>query len=156
MKTKHLIITLAAAVAVGGFTLYQARAVEREAGRGRHPVLQRIAERLDLTDEQKAQIKAVLLDEKEALKSLFTRLHTARKGLREAIHASSATEASVRAASAKVAAVEADLAVERLKLHGTISPVLTEEQRAKAAEMEKRLDEFVAGIVSRLGERLAN
>jgi Spy/CpxP family protein refolding chaperone len=155
MKTKYFIMTLAAAVAVGGFTIHQAQAVEREAGRVRRPVLQRIAERLNLTDAQKSQIKAALKAEQDSLKSLFTRLHEARKDLRETIHAGNATEASVRAASAKVAAVEADLAVERLKLYGKISPILTDEQRAQAAEMEKRLDEFVDGVISRIGERLA-
>jgi Spy/CpxP family protein refolding chaperone len=156
MKTKYLIMTLAAAVAVGEFTLYQAQAAEQDAGRIRHPILRRIAERLNLTEEQKAQIKTVLTDEKNSLKSLFTRLHAARKDLRDAIHASSATETSVRAASAKVAAVESDLAVERLKLYDKINPILTDEQRAKAAEMEKGLDEFVDGAISRIGERLAD
>lgn len=158
MKTNYFIITLAAAVAVGGFTLYNAQATER-AGAGRFrggPVLQRVAEKLNLSDEQRAQIKAGLKDEKDSLKNLFTRLHDARKGLREAVHANGATEASVRAASAKVAAVEADLAVERLKLHGKISPILTDEQRGKVAEMEKHVDEFVDSVISRIGERLAD
>jgi len=156
MKTTYFIITLAAAVAVGGFTITQAQAVERESGRFRRPVLQRIAERLNLTDEQKTQSQAALKAEQDSLRSLFTRLHEARKDLREAIHASNGSEASVRAASAKIAAVEADLAVERLKLHGKIGPILTDEQRAKAAEMEKRVDEFMNGVISRIGERLAN
>lgn len=155
MKIKYLIMTLAAAVAVGGFTIYNAQAFERDHGRLRGPILQRVAEKLNLSEEQRAQIKTELWAEKDTLKNLFARLHKARKGLREAIHASAATEASVRAAAAKVAAVEADLAVERLKLHGKISPILTDEQRAMAAEMEKRLDEFVDGVISRIGDRLA-
>ncbi len=147
-------MTLATVVAVAGFTIYNAQAVERGGpGRVRGPILQRVAQRLNLTDAQKTQIKAVLKADQASLKNLFTRLHEARKGLREAIHADKSSEASVRAASAKVAAVEADLAVERLKLHGKISPILTDEQRAQAAEMEKHLDEFVDGIISRIGER---
>jgi Spy/CpxP family protein refolding chaperone len=154
MKTNHLIMILAAAVTVGGFIVYQAKAFERgEAGRFRGgPILKRVAERLNLSDEQRAQIKAVLRNDQDALINLFTQLHAARKGLREAIHASDANESSVRAAAAKVAAVEADLAVERLKLHGKINPILTDEQRENAAEMEKHLDEFVDGIISRIGK----
>jgi len=155
MKTKYLLMSFAAAIAVGGITIYNAQAVEGGGGRLRGPLLQRVAEKLNLTEKQRTQIKAELVAEKDTLKNLFGRLHEARKELREAIHASGATEGSVRAASAGVAAVEADLAVERLKLNGKINPILTDEQRAMAVEMEKRVDEFVDGVISRMGERLA-
>lgn len=82
-------------------------------------------------------------------------MHDARKGLREAIRAKDATAASIRTASAKIAAVAADLAVERLKLHGKLSPILTGEQREKLAEIEARLDGFVSDAIGRIGERLA-
>lgn len=154
MKTKHLILTLAAALAVGGF-IYNATAIERSGtGRFRGGILQRAAEKLDLTEAQKAQIKAELKAEKDTLKQLLGRLHDARQELRDTIRASDATEASVRAASTKVAAVQADLAVERLKLHGKIAPILTEEQKAKIAEFEARVDEFVTDALERIGERL--
>ena len=54
-----------------------------------------------------------------------------------------------------MAAVEADLAVEQLKLHGKVSPILTDEQRKVLAEIEARLDDFVTDAIGRLGERLA-
>ena len=117
--------------------------------------MQRIAERLNLTEDQKAQIKAGLKTEKDSLARLFTQMHDARKGLREAVRAKDATEASVRIASAKIASVEADLAVERLKLHGKLSPILTGEQHAKLAEIEARLDGSVSDAIGRIGERLA-
>lgn len=157
MKKHHLIITLAAAVAVGGLTILTARAAA-PGGAGRlraGPLVQRVAERLNLTEDQKAQIKAELKSEKDALAKIFTQLHETRKGLREAIHAKEATEASVRAAAAKVAAVEADLAVERMRLHGKIAPILTDDQRGKLAEIEARIDSFVTDAIGRIGERLA-
>lgn len=154
MKTKYLILTLAAAFAVGGF-IYKANAVERSApSRFRGTILQRAVEKLELTDAQKQQIKAELRTEKDTLKELLGRLHEARQELREAIRASDATEAKVRAASSKVAAVQSDLAVERLKLHGKIAPILTEKQKAKIAEFEARVDEFVTEVLERIGERL--
>ena len=161
MKTKYLFIALAAAVAVGGLTIYQTQAAGRggPGGPGRFrggPVMQRIAERLNLTEDQKAQIKAGLKTEQDSLARLFTQMHDARKGLREAVRAKDATEASVRIASAKIASVEADLAVERLKLHGKLSPILTGEQHAKLAEIEARLDGFVSDAIGRIGERLAD
>lgn len=118
-------------------------------------MLQRAAEKLGLSAEQRAAIKDALLSEKDAIKDLLTRLHEARKGLREAIRAEDATEASVRAAAARVAAVEADLAVLRHKLHKRINPILTPEQREQVAQWEARMDEWIARAVGRIGERRA-
>jgi Spy/CpxP family protein refolding chaperone len=73
-----------------------------------------------------------------------------------AIHANDANEAAVRAASAKVASVEADWAVERMKLYGKIAPILTDQQRRKIAGFERRADNFAGGAIARLGERSDN
>ncbi|MCX8091907.1 MAG: Spy/CpxP family protein refolding chaperone [Verrucomicrobiae bacterium] len=154
MKTRTLIWTLAAALAVGALGFGVAQANETARGRGRE-LLRRAAEKLALTAEQRAAIKDALVAEKDALKDLLIRLHDARKGLREAIRAQDATEASVRAAAARVAAVEADLAVARLKLHQRISPILTAEQREQVAKWEARLDERIARALARIGERRA-
>lgn len=154
MKTKTFIFGLAATLAVGGFIL-SAKANDRSGvERFRGAVRQRAAEKLELTDSQKAQIKAALKPEKDQLQLLVSRLHAARQELRESIQASQATEATVRDASAKVAAVQADLAVERLKLHGKIAPILTESQKAKIAEFEARADAFITDALERFSTRL--
>ncbi len=119
-------------------------------------MLQGLAKKLNLTDEQKTQIKAVLIADKGTLVGLFGQLHEARQNLRAAIHASDANETGVRAASAKVASAEADLAVERMKLYGRIAPMLTDEQRRKIAELEQRIDDLVGGAIARLGGASAN
>jgi Spy/CpxP family protein refolding chaperone len=158
MKTKSLLVlSLAAALVAGGFTVLNAPAANATGrpGAGHGRLLERAKEKLGLTDEQAAQIKAILKSEKENLTGLMTRLHDVRSGLREAIRSANATEASVRSASAKVAAVEADLAVERLKLYGKISPILTDDQRAKLADLAQRMDELVDSVIARAGERLA-
>jgi Spy/CpxP family protein refolding chaperone len=82
-------------------------------------------------------------------------LHDARKNLREAIQAGDANESSVRAASAKVARAEADLAVERMKVFGQISPVLTGEQRQKISEFAQRADDFADNLIAHIGDGLA-
>ena len=155
--TKWLSITLAAALNVGGWMATPSLAADGAAPvtpRGR--MAQRIAEKLNLTADQKAQIKAVLRGEKDTLMPLVGQLHDARKGLRAAIHASDANETTVRAAAAKVAAVEGDLAVERMKIYGKIAPILTDEQRRQIADFEQRADNFVDGVIARIGERLGN
>jgi Spy/CpxP family protein refolding chaperone len=155
--SKPTIVALAAALAVGGLfavnsNAANARKTERPA-QGR--LLQRAKEKLGITDEQAAQIKAVLKGEKETLTGLTARMHEARMELRGAIRATDANETSVRAASAKVAVVEADLAVERLRLFSKISPILTDEQRAKLNDMESQMDDFVDRAVNRAGQRLS-
>jgi len=155
MKNTFLTIATAAVIATSGFTS-TTLAADDSAPPPRPRLLERLAEKLNLTDDQKAQIKAVLTGEKDMLAPLLNQLHEARMGLRAAIQATGASEASVRAASAKVAGAEADLAVERMKLYGKIAPILTDAQRQKAAEMQQRADDFVDGLIERIGSGLAN
>ena len=125
MKTsKWLAITVAAALSAGGLIVLKSHARERVIGPHafRGQLLERAKEKLGITDEQVSRIKGELAGEKDTLKSLIAKWHDARVGLRQAIKAAEATEASVRAASEKVAAAEADLAVERFKLYGKIKP----------------------------------
>jgi Spy/CpxP family protein refolding chaperone len=155
--TKWLILTTAAALTAGGLITLHARpankAGQQRIAQGRF--LERAKEKLDLTDEQVAQIKAVLKSERETITGLLSLMHDARTGLREAIQAPEATETSVRVAAAKVADVQAELAVERLKLRGKITPILTDAQREKAAQMRARLDKFADRAIQRMNERLA-
>jgi|SRR5450756_218666 len=152
MRNKMLLCSLVAALLAGGFIATKTTAADDSqapALRGR--IFQRLAEKLDLTAGQQAQIKTILLGEKDTLKPLLSSLHDARKNLRTAIRASDASETSVRAASVKVAGVEADFAVERMKLFGKISPILSDEQRQKAVDLQSRADEFMDGAIARLG-----
>lgn len=138
MKNKFLLLSLVCGLAFSGFALTRATAAEKsDSPRGK--ILERISQQLELTADQRSQIKSILGDQQAELKPLVAALAEARKGLREAIHAKDATEGAVRAAASKVGSAEADLAVERMKIFAKISPVLTDEQRAKMAEMESRL-----------------
>jgi len=155
--TKWLSITLAAALNVGGWMATPSLAADGGAPvspRGR--IARRIADKLNLTADQKAQIDEVLSDEKDTLMPLLGQLHDARKSLRAAIHASDANETVVRAAAAKVAAVEGNLAVERMKIYGKIAPILTDEQRRQIADFEQRVDNFGDSVIGRIGERLGH
>ena len=86
---------------------------------------------------------------------ILTSLHDARIDLRETIQKPGASENEIRTASAKVAVFEADLAVERAKLYGKISPILTADQLAKVNEFQQRADDFVDGAIAAIGKRLA-
>jgi Spy/CpxP family protein refolding chaperone len=159
MKTnKVLILATAVAIVVGGLITTRSLAADDTTLAStplRGQFLKRIAEKLNLTDDQKSQIKTILSGEKTTLQTLLAQLHDARKNMRTAIQVADANETSVRAASAKVAAVEADLAVERMKLYGKIAPVLTDEQRQKISDFTQRADDFADGAIAHLGDGLA-
>jgi Spy/CpxP family protein refolding chaperone len=158
MKTKIICIAAAVAILAGGFITTTSRAEGNAATASaplRGQMFKRIAERLNLTDDQKSQIKAILSGEKDSLKTLLGQLHDARTNLRTAIQAADANETSVRAAAARVASAEADLAVERMKLFGKIAPILTDEQRQKISEISQRLDEFSDNVIAHIGDGLA-
>jgi Spy/CpxP family protein refolding chaperone len=150
-----LLATVAAAITAGGMVPPKTQAAEPAPLQ--HPLrghwLEWAKEKLQLTDAQIERIQTELAEEKDSLKSLISDLHNARIDLRQAIQASGATETSVRAASANVASIEADLAVERLKLYGRIRPILTAEQLEKLKEFRARLDEFVEQAIDRIGVR---
>jgi Spy/CpxP family protein refolding chaperone len=157
MKIK-IIFAAAAAIVAGGLlttTLVAADNAAPAAMSLRGHLFQRIADKLALTADQQAQVKTVLAGEKDTLKTLLSQVHDARKNLRAAIQAGDANESSVRAASAKVASAEADLAVERMKLFGRISPVLTDEQRQKISEFRQRADESAENVIAHVGAGLA-
>jgi Spy/CpxP family protein refolding chaperone len=154
MKKKILILTLAAALGAGGLFAIKAHAENAGPRRSRGALLQKAREHLGITDAQAAQIRDVLKGERETLANLARELHAAHAGLRDTIQKDGSTEADVRAASAKLAKVQADMAVERHKLFGTIKPILTPEQLERLAKMQDKLDDFVDGAISRIEERL--
>ena len=90
-------MSVAAALLAGGTIVFKSNAVESPAGQRhfRGQLLERAKEKIGLTDEQVAKIKAELKAEKSTLTGLISAFHEARVGLREAIQAPDATEASV-------------------------------------------------------------
>jgi Spy/CpxP family protein refolding chaperone len=154
-KNKWITLTVATALNIVGLMTTPSLAADANApAHGRF--FQRIAQRLNLTDDQKAQIKTILRSEKDTLKPLLGQLHSARENLRAAIRASNANETTVRAAAARVAAVEADLAVERMKIYGKIAPILTDEQRQQISDVEQNADDFTDRAIARASDRLGD
>jgi Spy/CpxP family protein refolding chaperone len=144
------------AVCIGGLIVFNAPAQDNAtvSGIGSGRLAERAKEKLGLTEEQLDQIKNALKSEKSSIISLLSRMHEARDGLRDAIRSNDANETSVRAASAKVAVVEADVAVERMKVFHQISPILTDEQRTKLAALQSNLNGVIDQAINRLDTRL--
>ena len=95
MKTKnYLVITLAATLAVGGFAPINARAAEESAVAQRPlqgRLLVRAKEKLGLTDEQVAKIRAALQSERNSMKDLASTYASCRSIQRRSYNKNKAT-----------------------------------------------------------------
>lgn len=86
--------------------------------------------RLNLTDEQQTQIKEIFRSHKADLLAQATDEKSTRLALIDSIRNPAVNTAAIRAASANVAAVDSDLAVERAQIYAAAYAVLTDAQRA--------------------------
>jgi Spy/CpxP family protein refolding chaperone len=96
---------------------------------------------LDLTDAQEAQVRSLAETHRAATSTLVERAATAQQALNAAVMSNTLDEAAIRARSAELAAVEADLTVARARLHADIVKILTPEQRTRLEEMRQRASE---------------
>ena len=112
---------------------------------------------LDLTDEQRAQVRQVMDSHRDALKAIEERLQAAHRAQNDAVTAAQFDEQLVRTKAADLAAVMADAAVLHARIHGEAFAVLTPEQQAKAAELkaqfQARADQFRQQVRERVKER---
>jgi len=101
-----------------------------------HRFFARLAKKLALTDQQKVQVKEMFKENRAQAKPLFTSLMTEKRQLRTLIQSGSADEAAIRAQSAKVAALQSDLAVQRAKGAKQFLALLTPDQQAKLKALQ--------------------
>ncbi len=107
----------------------------------RHERLAELAGKLGLTDQQKARMKEVFAKDRPLIKPIISRLMDEKRQMRTLIRSGSADEAAIRAQAAKVASVEADLAVQRAQMAKELRAVLTPEQIEKFKALQKERDE---------------
>ncbi len=108
---------------------------------------------LGLTDSQREQVRATLDGHKAEFEAIRTRMQTARAALQTAVTAATFDEAAVRQASVDVAAVEADGAVLRAKVHSEVWALLTAEQQQKARALQTERAERRSQMRERLEQR---
>ena len=94
---------------------------------------------LDLTDDQKTQLKKIRDARQAEFKATLEKVRTARQGMRQLVQADAINEGAIRAKSQEVAAAEAELAILNAKLRKESMQILTADQLAKLKERaEKR------------------
>lgn len=108
-------------------------------GHGRH--LAKMAKELGLTDQQKTEANELFEKNRSQNKALRGTLMTSKKQLRALVHSGTADEAAIRAEAAMVAAIEADLAVERAQGAKQFLALLTPEQATKLKAIQSKREE---------------
>lgn len=91
--------------------------------------------RLDLTDEQKAQVHTIFDAHRANLDNLRDRMQQARRDLHAAVHADTLDATAIRDAAALLGRAEGDIAVERAGMLQEMKGVLTAEQWTELREM---------------------
>jgi protein CpxP len=86
---------------------------------------------LQLTASQNDQIKAIADSHRDEWKALADRARAAHAALNSAVTADTLDETTIRARSADVAAVDADMAVARAHANAEIMQLLTSDQKTK-------------------------
>ena len=146
-KTATTATSLAlAALLAAGVVVAGQRAMDRPHGGHGGPMS--FLSQLNLSDDQKAQVKTILDDEHAKMAPLADGSMKAHRALNDAIHASTFDEGAVRAAATQAAGVEGDLAVERARLASRIRGVLT-------ADQQKQLDALRKQALDRMQQRAA-
>jgi Spy/CpxP family protein refolding chaperone len=108
-------------------------------------MLPRVGRELQLTDAQRDQIKAIALTHRDEWKALADRLRTSHDALAAAVTGDTIDETLIRAKSADVASVEADVAVARAHAHAEFAQILTPEQKAKLKELQAQMKSRMGG-----------
>ncbi len=91
---------------------------------------------LDLTEEQKAQMKQIRQSNRETIKPIREQMKANRQRLAELSANGNFDQAQVQALAAQQGSLSSQMIVERERVKSQIFQILTPEQKAKAAEMK--------------------
>ena len=107
-------------------------------GKGHHmqEMFDRMAEKLELTEAQKAQVKAKREAHHDALKSLKKQKRELRDEIRTALD-SGADQTKLDGLAAQLGAVELRMMQQHHQMHKELESILTDEQKAKMEQMRK-------------------
>jgi Spy/CpxP family protein refolding chaperone len=106
---------------------------------------------LGISGEQRDQMREVLRGFLPEVGPLVKQAVQEHRTLRDVIRATPVNEAAIRAQSAKVAAIDAELAVKRALIVEKIRPILTPDQLKEIQQAEERMQSRVDEGLGRLG-----
>ena len=100
-----------------------------------------MAAELGLSAQQRQEIKGILRNDQDQFLPLLKQLKSEHRSLRSLVQADTVDEAAIRAQSAKVAAILANLAVQRALIGQELRKVLTPAQIEKFKELQAKRDQ---------------
>lgn len=109
-----------------------------QCGKQQRHNFKRVEKKLGMTDAQKVQAKAIFEANKDVVKPIITSLRSEQKNLQTLIHAETIDEAAIRTETAKVAAIQADLNVNRAKTGAQFRAILTPAQLATLKTLQQK------------------
>lgn len=127
-------------------TLLAGSAVFGHPGFGRPGMMMRrpgLFQQLQLTDEQREQIKTIFSGARETMQPLAQQVRQKHAALRDVARAQPFDESTVRVGAEEIAALQAQLMVQRAQIRNQVLAVLTDEQKARLRDLRaERLQQF--------------
>jgi Spy/CpxP family protein refolding chaperone len=108
---------------------------------------------LDLTEQQRAQVRAIFEETHPAMRPLMQQAMQERRMLRRLVNMSPVNEPAIRAQAAKVAQVRTEIEVKRAYTYARVRKLLTPEQTARLRELEAQFDRRMERMMKRAGRR---
>ena len=154
MKKKIAIaLALAVITLAGGILVFaQGRHGKRLGRFGGGSPLEHIARKLNLTDTQKTQIRAILEAERPTVQPIAARMLANQQQLNQLTANGQFDEQQVRAIATQQGQLASQLIVEKERVQAQIYQILTPEQRTQAQELRTEIE---ARIRERIEQHLA-
>ena len=109
--------------------------------------------RLELTDEQREQVRTLIGEGREAARASFEETRAARAALAEAVASATVEEERIRTLAAELGRLAGDAAVRRAQTYAAVWQILTPEQQARADEIEAEREARRGARRERMQER---
>lgn len=109
--------------------------------------------RLDLTDEQREQVRTAIGGSREAARTNLRETRAAREALAEATASATVDEDRIRTLAAELGRLAGDAAVRRAQVYAAVWRILTPEQQARAEEIRAEREERRNARRERMEER---
>jgi protein CpxP len=108
-------------------------------GFGPERFFEHVADRLDLSDAQREQVRTILRRRAGEIETQMQAGSESRRALHDAVHAESIDEAAIRDRAAEFGRVHGECALLLARIRAEILPILNADQKAKLQTMHERM-----------------
>ena len=144
MKKRNIVILAIGILVLGAAFVFAQKAIHKGFGGrgfGGHPGMGMALRGLDLTDAQKARVKEIMEANKANFQPIMQSLKENHKKLADLTANGGFDEAQVQALATEQGNLTAKMIVERERVKSQVFAILTDEQKAKAAQTRDQMKE---------------